>query len=126
MSVTKRPIFVVELSTFIRSAEAAGLDSEDCDALIDFLARNPLAGDVIKETGGVRKLRWAREGGGKSGGYRTVYFYYDENAPIYAILVYGKGQQADLTPKQRKSAASFVEALEKAIRAGRTRKVGTE
>ena len=126
MSVTKRPISVVELSTFIRSAEAAGLDSEDCDALIDFLARNPLAGDVIKETGGVRKLRWAREGGGKSGGYRTVYFYYDEDAPIYAILVYGKGRQVDLTPKQRKSAASFVDALKKAIRARRARKAGTE
>ena len=124
--MTKRPILVVELSTFIRSAEAAGLDSEDCDALIDFLARNPLAGDVIKETGGVRKLRWAREGGGKSGGYRTVYFYYDEDAPIYAILVYGKGRQVDLTPKQRKSAASFVDALKKAIRARRARKAGTE
>jgi hypothetical protein len=123
--MAKRPISVVELSTFIRSAEAAGLDDEDRGALIDFLARNPLAGDVIKETGGVRKLRWAREGSGKSGGYRTVYFHCDEYAPIYAILVYGKGRQADLTPQQRQSAARFVEALKKAIRAGRSGKVGT-
>lgn len=40
-----------------------------------FLARNPLAGDVIQGTGGWRKLRWAAQGRGKSGGVRVIHFY---------------------------------------------------
>ena len=102
------------------------MDEAERSELVDFLARNPLAGDVIKETGGVRKIRWARPGAGKSGGFRAVYFFYDEDAPIYAILAYGKGQQAELSPKQRQAAAKFVHELKAAIRAGRSRKVETE
>jgi hypothetical protein len=43
-------------------------------AFVDFIARNPEAGDVIPETGGVRKIRWSRQGSGKRGGVRVVYF----------------------------------------------------
>lgn len=94
--------------------------------LVNFLAQNPRAGDVIKETGGVRKLRWARAGAGKRGGYRAIYFYFDDEVPIYAILVYGKGRQADLNPAQRKAAAKFVEELKKEFRTARGGKVGAD
>ncbi len=106
--MAERPVTVVELSTFLRSAEAAGMDEAERGALVDHLARNPLTGALIKETGGVRKLRFARPGGGKSGGFRAVYYFHDEGAPIYAILAYGKGQQVELSPPQRKAAASRV------------------
>jgi len=95
------------------------MSDEERSELVDFLARNPLRGDLVEGTGGLRKLRWARRGSGKSGGYRTVYFYCDDHVPIYAILVYGKGQQADLSQAQRKAAAGFVSELKRTLRAGR-------
>ena len=124
--MSERPVSVVELSTFIQSAEAAGMDEAERGELIDFLARNPLAGDLIRETGGVRKVRWKRPGAGKSGGFRAVYFFYDDDAPIYAILAYGKGDQADLNAAQRKAATAFVQALKAAIRSRRVGKVETK
>src|SRR5579859_4652230 len=111
-----RPITVVELDSFLRSGIAAGLGDQERAELVDFLARNPTAGALIKETGGLRKLRWARSGGGKSGGYRAIYYFHDEGVPIYAILVYGKGVQADLTAGQRKKAGALVTELKLAIR----------
>jgi len=124
--MSERPVSVVELSTFIRSAEAAGMGDTERSELIDFLARNPLAGAVIRETGGIRKVRWKRPDAGKSGSFRVVYFFYDDDAPIYLILAYGKGDQADLNAAQRKAAASFVQALKVAIRSRRAEKVETK
>ena len=60
--------------TFERQAKAAGLSEDDIAAIASSLARNPLAGDLIAGTGGARKVRFARSGSGKSGGYRTVHY----------------------------------------------------
>jgi len=48
------------------------------EAFIDFIARKPKEGDVIPETGGVRKIRWVRSGSGKRGGTRVIYFYHSD------------------------------------------------
>lgn len=117
--MSERPVTVVEVGSFLRSSIAAGLGDAERAELVDFLARNALSGVLIKGTGGLRKLRWARPGMGKSGGYRTVYYFHDFEAPIYAVLVYGKGKQADLTPEQRKSASTLVGELKRAIRDAR-------
>lgn len=61
-------VTVRETPIFSRRADAL-LSADDRDELIVFLAENPLAGDVIKETGGVRKVRFAAKGKGKSGGH---------------------------------------------------------
>ena len=50
------------------------LSEEERRDLITFLAYNPAAGEILRGTGGIRKIRWAREGEGKSGGFRVVYF----------------------------------------------------
>ncbi len=92
---------------------------EERAALVDHLARDPLAGDVIPDTGGLRKLRWARPGSGRRDGYRTIYYYFDASAPIYAIYVYGKNQQADLSPDQRKRATKLASEIKATIRTGR-------
>jgi len=65
-------ITVAETPEFQRRARAI-MSDEDRMALIDFIARNPTAGVSIG--GGVRKVRFARDGGGKSGGYRIIHFY---------------------------------------------------
>lgn len=67
-----------------------------------FLVVDPHAGDVIKDTGGLRKVRWAAGGKGKRGGVRVIYYFVDEADQIRLLLIYKKGIQDDLTPAQRK------------------------
>lgn len=92
------------------------MDDSEMGEMIDFLAKNPEAGAVIEGTGGLRKLRWARNGRGKSAGYRVIYYFHDQDAPIYTFLVYGKGKQANLTAEQKKTVRKFVDDLKKSIR----------
>lgn len=73
--VKTRPITVAETQAFARSAENIWSEDERAE-LVDHIAHNPEAGDVIPGTGGVRKLRWGRWGSGKRGGARVVDFYY--------------------------------------------------
>lgn len=45
---------------------------------------------------------------GKSGGVRVIYYFYDQEMPIYALLIYGKNERADLTAEQRKAVTAFA------------------
>lgn len=101
---------VVETPVFLRRAEKL-LSEDEHDDLIAYLATHPLAGDEIVGTGGVRKVRFAGKGKGKSGGVRVIYYYYDQEIPIYALLIYAKNERADLTTEQRKAVASFAVAI---------------
>ena len=78
------------------------LSDEDYAEFQQFLVANPQAGDVIKDTGGLRKVRWAAGGKGKRGGVRVIYYSVDEADQIRLLLIYKKGNQDDLTPAQRK------------------------
>lgn len=78
---------------------------------MDFVADNPEAGDVIPDTGGLRKLRWGRQGMGKRGGARVVYFYHDDEMPLFLLLIYAKAQQEDMTPDQKRQARMLVGTL---------------
>src|SRR5271165_4286712 len=90
------PVSVVETPEFIRAVEKLLSDRERSD-LVDFLAWNPTAGDLVPGTGGVRKLRWALEGRGKRGGARIVYFHHDAGMPLFALTAYAKNERADLS-----------------------------
>ena len=68
----------------------------------NYLADNPLAGDVIQQTGGLRKVRWSVQGKGKSGGVRIIYYYLTADSQIRLILIYKKSIQDDLTSDQKK------------------------
>jgi hypothetical protein len=109
---------VVESSAFARRAEKL-LTVEEHEELILYLALRPEAGDEMPGTGGVRKLRFAARGKGKSGGVRVIYYYYDLDTPLYAILLYGKNEQADLTAEQRREVAALADAIKAAARARR-------
>ncbi len=67
-----------------------------------YLASNPLAGDVIQSTGGLRKIRWAAGGKGKRGGVRIIYYHVTPDSQIRLLLIYKKGIQDDLTADQKK------------------------
>ena len=91
-------VTVVETPEFQRRARSLMSEAER-PALIDFVARNPLTG--VSVGGGVRKFRFARDGGGKSGGYRVIHFFSpDDGTPIFLITVFAKNEKANLTPSE--------------------------
>lgn len=75
------------------------------------LERDPEAGDVIRGSGGFRKVRWGdrRRGQGKSGGLRVIYYYFAEDRQIWFLTLYGKDDASDLTPKERKILKANIE-----------------
>jgi mRNA-degrading endonuclease RelE of RelBE toxin-antitoxin system len=75
---------VVETSVFARRAEKL-LKDEEHDDLLLYLSMYHTVGDEIPGTGGVRKLRYAVRGRGKSGGMRVIYYFFDEQNPLYAL-----------------------------------------
>jgi hypothetical protein len=105
--VTTKPITVAETQLFQR--QAAKLWSQDeCQVFVDFIARNPEAGDIIPDTGCVRKLRWSREGMGKRGGVRVIYFYFHQGAPLWLLLVYAKSSRTDMTSDEKRAASNLA------------------
>lgn len=111
------PVTVVELSLFLRQADGIWDDGERQE-FVDFIARNPEAGDVIPETGGIRKVRWRRPGKGKRGGARIIYFYRDVRMPLFLLLIYAKARRENMTADEKKQ----VRALATALRQGYGRK----
>ena len=95
---------VAETPTFTRQAEKLFSEDEKME-LISFLSIHPLAGDLIPGTGGVRKLRFAASGRGKRGGARVIYYYLDEDLPLYVLLAYPKNAKVDLTPEEKRGVA---------------------
>ena len=104
---------VAETPIFSRQADKL-FNEEERRELIDFLAENPLAGDRIPGTGGVRKLRFAVAGRGKRGGVRVIYYFLDNHAPIYALLVYAKTAQTDMTQEEKRAVSALAKALKTA------------
>jgi len=94
------PTTVVETPEF-RTATRKLMTEEERAVLVDYLAHNPTAGDLIPGTGGVRKLRWGLDGRGKRGGARVIYFYHGAEIPLFALTAYAKNEQADLSPRDR-------------------------
>lgn len=103
---------VLETSVFSRRADAL-LSREERSELIETLAREPLAGDVIPGLGGIRKLRFAPKGRGKSGAFRVIYYVLSDDLPILALLLYGKNEQDDLSPAQRKAMAALAAEMKR-------------
>jgi hypothetical protein len=87
---------------------------EEHSAFIDFIARNPEVGDLIPQTGGLRKIRWRRQGMGKRGGVRVIHFYYDSGIPLYLLMVYAKARREDLSPDERRNLQTLLADLKRA------------
>lgn len=103
-------ITVAETSEFSKRAKKLLSEREKFD-LIAYLAAYPKSGDILEGTGGIRKVRWAREGTGKSGGARVIYFYYNEKMPLFLLTIYGKSEKDDLSSKERKELAKLTDLL---------------
>ncbi|MET0069972.1 MAG: type II toxin-antitoxin system RelE/ParE family toxin [Candidatus Thiodiazotropha sp.] len=59
----------------------------------------------------MRKLRWARQGGGKSGGIRVIYYFHNESMPLYLLAAFGKNEKANLSTEEKQLLAKAVKEL---------------
>jgi hypothetical protein len=91
---------VVETPGYLAAAGKLFTDEERAD-IVSLLAADPQAGDVMKGTGGFRKIRVARRGMGKSGGARVVYIFRSTAFPVFLITVFPKHQKENLSQKER-------------------------
>ena len=101
---------VAELPEYLRVALRL-LSEGERRAVIDHLAEHPRAGDLIEGTGGVRKLRWARGGRGKSGGVRVIYYFHSSAMPLYLLTLFAKNERANLSRAERNELAALVDVL---------------
>jgi len=108
--VKRSLVTVVETDRFLRDANQLMPDAERMN-LVAFVAANPESGDLIPETGGVRKLRWALPGRGKRGGARVIYYFHSEQLPVFLLAAYGKNEKANLTKAERNAIAKLVPTL---------------
>jgi hypothetical protein len=106
------PMTVVETPFFLKKA-ASLMNDDEREHLVASVGLSPEAGDVIPETGGVRKLRWASKGKGKRGGVRVIYYFRDEAFPVFLLTVYAKNQKANLTKAECNELKQLVPLLVK-------------
>jgi hypothetical protein len=72
------------------------LTEDEREAFAVFIAQNPRTGSVVRGSGGVRKVRWAREGSGKSGGARIIYYNCLDNGEIWLLTLYAKSDRSTI------------------------------
>lgn len=103
-----------EMSSFENRRENY-LSDDDFQAFQKILMQNPKAGDVIKGTGGLRKVRVAsaKRGKGKRSGSRVIYYWYLEGKQFWLFTIYGKDELEDLTAVEKRI---FRAALEEEVK----------
>lgn len=109
------PQVIVETPAYLQAVE----EFWDIDTQIEFknfISVNFLLGDIIPNTGGLRKIRWKGKNRGKRGGVRVVYYFYNKNFPIYLLFAYTKNTQTDLTEHEKKLLRQLVSQLKNSFR----------
>ena len=101
---------LVPIGTFEEKARRL-LGKAGFDDLLEFLARRPKAARIIEGTGGLRKVRFARPGKGKSNGARVIYYYHNDIKPILLLLIYAKADQDNLTDAQKAQLKKHINAI---------------
>jgi len=104
------PMTVVETARFLKDVKPL-LSQSEREELVAFVGANPEAGEIIPETGGVRKIRWALAGRGKRGGARVIYYWHNERLLLFLLAAYGKNEKANLGKAERNSMKRLVPIL---------------
>lgn len=85
------------------------LDDDEYLRFQIFLATQPEYGDLIQNTGGLRKIRWLAGGKGKRGGVRVIYFHRTRELEIRLLLIYRKGIKDDLSASEKAVLRKMIE-----------------
>lgn len=90
------PVFTFIESAAFERFRPMYLDDDEYDDLQRFMVANPEAGDLVRMSGGVRKLRWRVRGKGKRGGLRVIYHVRYDPAELWMLTVYSKSDLDDV------------------------------
>ncbi|MDK9720053.1 MAG: type II toxin-antitoxin system RelE/ParE family toxin [Rhodospirillales bacterium] len=104
------PQTIVETKAFVDHAKRCMSDEERHQA-IDMIAEDPECGVRLAGGHGVRKVRFAIAGRGKSGGVRIVYYYQYRGLPVFLLTVFAKNEKSDLSPKELADLAKAAQRL---------------
>jgi len=99
---------IIETAIFTRIIKDMMTDDEYRE-LQEALVIRPDSGNLIRNSGGLRKVRWKLQGSGKSGGIRVIYYWMVSDEQIYMLYTYPKGKQENLTQLQLAKLRSIVE-----------------
>lgn len=102
---------VVETPAYISAAKDAGMSEAEMTAVVDTLSADPEAGAIMPRCGGARKVRVARPGSGKSGGYRVITYFGGVDMPVFIITVFGKNEKDNLSEPEKKAVAALCKTL---------------
>lgn len=103
MEFIETPIFTRLITALLSDDEYSGLQN--------LLIENPARGDLIRGGGGIRKLRYGRQGTGKSGGIRVIYYWISEDHQIYMLVAYPKSKKDNLSPDEISELRELVKEL---------------
>jgi hypothetical protein len=108
------PVLFIEVQGFTRSLPTY-LDDQGYREMQSAIIADPKAGDVIRATHGVRKLRWqdARRKKGKRGGLRVIYFHHEAKDHVWMLAIYDKDEASDITPEYRRRIRELIEEIHK-------------
>ena len=101
----------IEVPSFTKKWESLGLTDKDLQQPQNELLKDPKVGDVIKGTGGLRKIRIPMDYSGKRGGGRVLYIDIEYKETIYFINVYTKNEKDDLTEDEKKAFKTIIKFL---------------
>jgi hypothetical protein len=104
---------VAETAPYLDDCKAELVSEAKRAAIVDVLARTPKVGDVIRDSDGARKVRVGGRGHGKSGGYRVITAYVGEDAPVYLLALYSKGEKANLSAADLRTIRTLMTTLKK-------------
>lgn len=115
--MSKAPVHtVIDTLAFTTRVKKLGLSAEELASIYDIYAANPDYGKVVKKTGGLRKGRIAKDGTGKSGGYRVFSFFTDRDDPVFLLWILDKTDDDTLTDAQENAFKALTTQLKKELR----------
>ncbi len=85
------------------------LSEDEYLGLQSFLLQYPEAGKVVPKSGGVRKVRWAMTGKGKSGGVRVIYYFKKKDDEIWLLTIYSKSETENIPAHVLRQIAKEIE-----------------
>jgi hypothetical protein len=106
----------ISTSTFLSQLKTLEINE---NAVHEEIAKNPLKGAVIPQSGGLRKIRVAARGKGKRGGARVIYLFLQSESVIYLLYAYTKGKTENLSSSQIKALRQLAEAVKEEYRSNR-------
>lgn len=101
----------VETPTYLAAVKRLGLSDAEREAVLDLVMSAPASGDLIRRSGGIRKVRIAKDDTGKSGGYRVLTYFMDRDAPVFLLLVIDKSEADSITDAQANQLRTIAKAI---------------